>query len=181
MIKKISYPDIVKNLVKVLEDYSGLRKTSIVNLVSISGVDLGELISESEQYSINASDSFLLFELLENNSDNYVTKGSKNDQMEYIQSYDFHIIVYGNNAPVDCQKISALFKQENIALFLRDNGIYIKGVSPIDPRTEFINNTLIVRRDLMVRIYCRNEFDNIGIPTDYFDKKQKIGICVKKI
>ena len=111
----------------------------------------------------------------------FITKGNDDNNMMTIQTYDFHMKIYGNTAPTDAQKVSALFKQADIALALRDMGAYIKGVSPIEPINEFINNTYLLRRDLIIQIQAKHEFDNIGPETGYFDEAQDVSLVVNVV
>ena len=179
MIKSINYETTVKNLAKFLDTYSGLAPDRILNADSVRGTNLSELITPTQAYSPEVSTSFLLFELIENqNGDNFITKGDHDNEMLTIQTYDFHLMIYGNSSPNDAQKISALFKQAEIALGLRDLGVYIKGVSPIEAINEFINDTLLLRRDLMIQIQTKHEFNDIGPATEYFDDAQSVSLVV---
>ena len=182
MINAITYENIIKYLGEFLDTYSGLAPSRILNADSIRGTDLGELINDHEQYSPEVSSSFLLFELVEDqDGENYLTKGEVETTMMTIQSYNFHIMIYGNTAPTDAQKISSLFKQESDALSLRDLGIFIKGVSPIEAINEFINNTLLLRRDIIVHLQVRYQFEGIGEEVGDFNSKQNITIVVKGV
>ena len=180
MIKAIKYEDIVKILAKVLDNNSGLDPKRILNADSVRGTDLSQYISSSETYAPDVSDSFLIFELLENqNGDHFVTKG-EDDSMITIQSYDYHLMIYGNSSPTDAQKISAVFKKENIALSLRDEGIFVNGVTGVEAINEFINNTYILRRDLIIKIQTRYVFENKE-NIEYFDPNQNVDPVVKDI
>ena len=182
MINAITYEVIIKILGKFLDTYSGLLPTRILNADSIRGTDLSEIISGTEMYSPGVSTSFLLFELLENqNGDHFITSGETNNNMMTIQSYNYHIMIYGNQAPTDAQKISTLFKQSDSALELRDSGIFIKGVSSIEPINEFINNTLILRRDLLINLQVRYDFSNVGKDNGYFAENQDIITIVESV
>lgn len=182
MIEPISFENIIKKLAKFLDTYSGIDPDRILNADSIRGTDLSEMIGESQAYSPNASKTFMLFELIENQEeDNYVTKGKTSTEMETIQTYNFHLKIYGNNSPTDAQRIASCFKQENNALDLRENGIFIRGVSKIEPINEFINDTLILRRDLIIKLESRHVFQNIGEDVGYFNENENIEVIVKNL
>lgn len=182
MIEAISFEDIIRKVCKFLDTYSGVDPKNILNADSIRGTDLSEMINESSAYSPNASNPFILFELLENQEeDNYITKGQTSTEMETIQVYNFHLMIYGNTSPTYAQKIAALFKQENNALSLREDGIFVKGVSKITPNNEFINNTLILRRDLIIKFETRHHFEDIGEDVGYFNETDILGVDVKNI
>ena len=182
MIKAIKYEDIIKVLGKFLDTYSGIKPDNILNADSIRGTDISEMISESQSYSPSVSKSFVLFELLEDeNGEHFATSGTASNQMITIQTYNFHLMIYGNSAPTDAQKISAIFKQADDALELHENGVFVKGVSPIEPINEFINNTLLLRRDLNIKIEVKFNFNNIGKDVGVFDEDQEINMIVKSV
>ena len=180
IINNTTYEQIIKNLAKFLDTYSGINPNLILNKDSIRGTNLSVIISNSKAYSPNAGTEFLLFELLENpNDENFITKDEGENEMMTIQNYDFHIIVYGNKSGEFAQKISAIFKQSDDALLLRDLGIYVHGVSPITSENEFINNTYILRKDLIIKLQVRYKFENIGQSVEYFAEDQDISPIIK--
>lgn len=174
MIKKVIYEDIIRSIRRLLIDYSGIPGHKILNALSARGTPLAEYISESEEESINMSTSFLLFELIEDqDANNYVTT-SQNDGMMTIQAFQFHIMIYGNNCHTDAQKISTLFKQSDNALRLRNEGVFINGVEPVESINEFINDTLIQRCDLFIKLQGRFEFEETSEDVGYFEKIKSI-------
>lgn len=170
MIKAITYDEIVKVLAKFLDDNSGIYPTRILNAASVRGTDISQVISETETYSPEMSNSFLLFELIEDeNGEHFVTKGESETDMTTIQSYIFHLMIYGNKSATDAQKISAIFKTSDLVLGLRDEGIYVNGVNPIQSNNEFINNTYLFRKDIDINIQVRYNFENIVEDPEYFE------------
>lgn len=184
MINATTYENIIKALGKVLDDYSGLLAANIQNADSARGTDISQKITPVEAYSPTLSDSFMLFELIESpDGEHYVTKDEikENKQsMTTIQSYDYHLMIYGNHSPIDAQKISSIFKRENIALSLHEKGIFITGVGGIEAINEFINNTLVLRRDLIIKIEARYIFESTE-DVQYFDQNQEVGLIVKNV
>lgn len=172
MIRAVDYEQVVKTLAAFLDENSGLSTERILNADSIRGTELAEMISSTQSYSPTAKNSFLLFELIENQNQemNFLTSGSTSESMMSIQAYDFHLMVYGNSSPTDAQKISLLFKQEDNAIDLREKGIFINGVAPIEAINEFVNNTLYLRRDIFVHLQVRYQFDEIGKDPGYFEE-----------
>lgn len=169
MITPITYEDIIKTLGKFLDEYSGLNPIRILNADSVRGTDLSQIISETEMYSPALSNSFLLFELLEDEAgEHFLTKGESEQEMIAIQTYNYHLMIYGNHAPRDAQRIASIFKNGDLAMKLRDSGIYIDGVSTVSAINEFINNTLIFRRDIDIKVQVAYKFDDIGDKPEYF-------------
>lgn len=177
MISATTYKDIIITLGKFLDEKSGLNSQRILNADSVRGTDISQMINSTESYSPAQSDSFLLFELLEDTSgEHFVTPGQREQDMMSIQSFNFHIMIYGNNSPMDAQKISTIFKNADLVLGLRDSGIFVNQVSAVDPINEFINNTLLIRRDIDIKIEVRFQFDNVGPEPEYFETLTKIEV-----
>lgn len=181
MIKATTYKETVKKLLEILETYSGIDTNRIFNALSVRGTDISVIISENEDpisLSPNLSESFVLFELIEDpTGENYITPNG--DKMDTIQTYIFHLLIYGNQSVMDSHKISTIFKTPNIALELRNSGIFIKGVSSIEPNDEFINDTLYLRRDLDISLQTRYSFDMVIPDVEYFENFE--GLIVKSV
>lgn len=178
MIKQTDFEGMVKTVARFLDAYSGIKPSNILNADSIRGTDLSEMISESQSFSPKANSAFMLFEFLENPEDDYITSGEKEGNMCTIQSYDLHLKIYGNSSPDVAQRVSALFKVPDIALSLRDEGVFIKGVSPIVPMNEFVNNTWLIRRDLVVKTQIRFEIQSLSEDPGVFGDIQGISVVV---
>lgn len=180
-IKPVTYKKIIVGLAKFLDKYTFLDPNRILNADSIRGTPLTQYLSDNRTYSIEAGNSFLLFELLEDpDSDNFITKGDRETSMMTVQSYKLNMMIYGNSSVTDSQRISTIFKQANLALELRDKGIYVKGVVPIIAANEFINDTYILRRDLTVDIQVTYLFDDVSEDEGYFANNQEIDLIVKR-
>ena len=180
MITPVTYEEAVKALAAFLDSKSGLDPDRILNADSARGTDLSEMISDSQTYSPSASSSLMLFELIEpGDGEHFATTDKKPSDMMTIQSYDLHLMIYGNSSPNDAQRISAAFKQPDNAYSLREKGLFIDGVSEITPVNEFVNNTLLLRRDLMIHVKTRQIFKNIVEDPGEFDETQSITLVVR--
>ena len=179
MIEAITYEKMVKSVAAFLDDHSGIAPTRMLNADSIRGTDLSEMISSSQSYSPEASEPFALFEFLENSADeNFATKGETETVITTIQRYDLHLKIYGNRSPAAAQRLFAAFKQADNALFLREKGIFVLGVTPIEPVNEFVNNTWLLRRDLIVKLQVRFDIEGLAEDPGVFDETQSISAIV---
>ena len=175
MISPITYEKIIKKLAEILDRYTKIPSERILNSDSIRGTNLSEYIDTDIVYSPSASDSFLLFELLEDmNGEHFVTKGKDDKGMLTIQTYKFHIYIYGNHSSTDAQRISAIFKTEEIVLDLRNAGIFIVSISPVEQIKEFVNDTLLLRRDLEITLETTHQFDDLNSNDEYFEQLTEI-------
>lgn len=180
MIKAITYEEAVKQLAAFLASKSGISPDSIFNADSARGTDLSLMISSTQSYSPRASKSFMLFELRESAEEDFATVGYTPETMMAIQSYDFHMMIYGNSSPQDAMRVFSAFKQPDNAMALRDAGVYVKGVAPIESMNEFINNTLLLRRDVIAKVQIRAQFDEVAPDVGVFDDSQAITLVVRK-
>lgn len=179
MIKAIDYEKMVKAIAAFLDDHSGIEPTRMLNADSIRGADLSEMISESQSYSPEASKPFALFEIAENTADgNFATKGEEEASITTIQRYDLHLKIYGNQSPAAAQRLFAAFKQEDNALALRDKGVFVVGVAPIEAVNEFVNNTWLLRRDMTVKLQVRFDIGGVSEDPGIFDESQSISAIV---
>ena len=177
MIKATTYEDMVKAVVVVLDTYSGIDPNNIFNSDSIRGTDLS-VVSGDEAFSPSAGSAFMLFEFVENLEDDFVTKGETPDAMDTIQSYSLHMMIYGNESPNVAQRLRALFKTPKIALGLREKGVFVNGIEPVESVSEFLNNTWMIRKDLNVTLQRRSEMKDEAIDPGVFEETQQPSVII---
>ena len=183
MMKAINYEDIIKLLRTSIIDNSNITASKVLNALSVRGTDLSQIINNTKVYSYSAKDVFLLFELLKNDSgNNFVTKKDDNS-MIVVSSYKFHLMIYGNGSDDFSQIIKSIFHQSSVLNNLRDNGIHILNISSGESINEFVNNTLLLRNDLMINLETIYESKNKH-DAEYFDidyNAENIMLNVKNI
>lgn len=184
MIKTISYENIIIELRKTIMQYADLKPQKVMNALSIRGTELSDKISQNITQSFSAGDVFILFELLKDeDGDNYVTpKDDKN--MISIASYKFHLMIYGNGSDNCSQVIRTIFKRPNIAMDLREKGIYVRSINSGETINEFINNTLLLRSDLELYIEVAYVLNNKEEP-EYFStedfSQEDVMLTIKEV
>ena len=172
MMPPIETKNIEILLRKVLIQNSRVRETRILNALSARGIDLSDIINDTIYDSYSMSDVFILFELIKSlDGDNYITE-KNDDYMLSINTYTFHIMIYGNKSEECSQYIKSAFKQEEIVSELRDKGIFIRGVSTGESINEFINNSLWRRTDLNITLTTTFEIEKI-IKSKYFSENKE--------
>lgn len=173
MIKPITYEDLIKILRTTIITQAELASDKVLNALSIRGTDLSHIISSTQVYSFAAKDTVILFELLKDqDGDNFVTPKDDN-HMLVISSYDFHLKVYGNGSDACTQKLRAIFKQPSIALDLREQGIFVKTITSGESINEFINNTMLLRNDLYIKVEVTYLIENTK-QQEYFNQNLDI-------
>lgn len=155
MIASITYENIIIKLRKKLAEQTGISLDRIFNAVTVRGPDLFKLISESESMSFDLGDSFIVFELKEDDNDNNTVLREQDDTMSSISSFNFDLKIYGNACHTVSQNILMRFKTEEVAFGLRSEGIYIKGIGFPTSINEFINNTVWPRCDMSLKLQVR--------------------------
>lgn len=84
-----------------------------------------------------------------------------------IQSYELHLIVYGNN----CKKVAQIIKSNlytrEILDELTENGIGLLSIKPVENTSDFITDTTyVLRYDLRILFDCQFEDDRVIDETD---------------
>lgn len=182
MIKATTYEDMVKDVAEFLDAHSGIDSSRMLNADSIRGTNLSEMISASQSYSPEVSKPFALFEFVENSAEeNFATKGESETSVTTVQRYDLHLMIYGNKSPSSAQRLFAAFKQADNALALRDKGVFVTGVAPIEAVNEFVNDTWLLRRDLVVKLQVRFEEDNLVEDPGVFDETQQVSAIILEV
>ena len=71
MLPNTDFDNVIRALRKTIIDYVGIDGNRVLNALSVRGADLLKIINSTELNSYNLSDSFIVFELLEDNEKEY--------------------------------------------------------------------------------------------------------------
>ena len=154
MLKAIDYNVLTKILYNKLILFSEIEKTQIRNIDGLQGADIEKLISSTKIDSLELSDSFIIFEIIEN-SDMLRTIEENDNTISTVISYDFIVRCYGRPAHMLANKILARFRTDDNLLDLRSKGIYANNLEPITTTKEFINNLWWPRCDFTIKMIVR--------------------------
>lgn len=81
-------------------------------------------------------------------------------ELSTIQSYELHLVIYGNNCKKVAQKIKSNLYTREILDELTENGIGLLGIKPVENTSDFMtDNTYVLRYDLRILFDCQFEDD----------------------
>ena len=81
-------------------------------------------------------------------------------ELSTIQSYELHLVVYGNNCKKVAQKIKSNIYTREVLDMLTENGIGILEIKPVENTSDLMtDNTYVLRYDLRIVFDCQFEDD----------------------
>lgn len=81
-------------------------------------------------------------------------------ELSTIQSYELHLVIYGNNCKKVAQKIKSNLYTREILDELTENGIGLLEIKPVENTSDFMtDNTYVLRYDLRILFDCQFEDD----------------------
>ena len=155
MIPSITYENIIRELRTQLAIQSGVPLDYIFNAVSVRGPDIYKLISNTQSASFSLAESFIIFELNEDDTEDNVVLHELDNSLSSISSFNLNLKIYGNGCHAVSQNILMRFKGEEVAIDLREKGIFINRITFPTNINEFINNTVWPRCDMAIKIKVR--------------------------
>lgn len=82
------------------------------------------------------------------------------NELSTIQSYELHLVVYGNNCKKVAQKIKSNIYTREVLDILTENGIGILEIKPVENTSDLMtDNTYVLRYDLRIVFDCQFEDD----------------------
>lgn len=157
MIPSVTYEDIIKILGNEICTQAVIERNMMKNATSVRGSDLAKKLSSTETNSINLRDTFIIFELIEDNdASDDVSINEPDDTANLLMRYDFNLKIYGNSCHQTAQTIMARLKSHEIAMKLYSKGIWLIQVTFPQAVNEFINDTLYPRADMTIKIKVRH-------------------------
>ena len=164
--------DAIKVWRTVIKKITGLSNDLLLNGESIRGPELVR-IKNGKKVPISQEDTVIIHYC--DPIDDISMVDSSNPST--AQSYELHLIVYGNK----CKKISQTIKSnlytEGILDILRESGIGLLDIPTIQNTSNFIvEQTYILRSDIRIRFNCILEDEKImkDIPIENVDESFKI-------
>lgn len=89
------------------------------------------------------------------------------DTLSTIQSYELHLIVYGNNCKKVAQMIKSNLYTREILDELTENGIGLLSINPVENTSDFMtDNTYVLRYDLRIQFDCQFEDEREETPIE---------------
>ena len=150
-----------------LNTYCQIDLEKIVSVLAVRGADLSKPISATELNSINLSDTFVVYEIREDDSQDYFVFDEDDFTDTIITNVIIDFKIYGKRCADTIRNIIVNFKNEGVLQRLYSKGIYYKGITKPTSHNEFFNNTMWPRRDISFKAQIRTLVDK-PIPTEYF-------------
>ena len=185
MLPNTDFDNVIRTLRKTIIDYVGIDSNRVLNALSVRGADLLKIINKTELNSYNLSDSFIVFELLEDSDKEYFVMEENDNNMCYISNMHMDLKLYGKACHTISRKLITAFKNEKILMDLYVSGVYYKGITGPSSVNEFINNTLWPRCDMTIKVQTKTIVEK-PISDEFFDingnlEKINSALIVKKI
>lgn len=150
--------EALKIWLKIINKITNIPSNLIINGESIRGSEL-VYVKNGQRIPLTNKDNYIVFYL------DYIDDISvvdTEDSLLTTQSYELHLIVYGDNCKVLSHKIKSNIYSEGILYILRDNNIGLQEIPSIENTSNFMNeNTYQFRNDIRIRFNCVIESDKI--------------------
>lgn len=150
MIKQLT--DIntaIKVLRQMLINQSQLEPNKVLNALSVYGPET-LTTGENCQFSFTNEDTFILFELIEIESNNNVDMIESDDTVSVYATYEFKLIIYGTDSANIAQKLKGRFRTAKVLDELYVQGIQLYKVDRPTAMNEYINDAMYERRDMSI-------------------------------
>lgn len=148
-----TYVTALTALRSVIITQLGISAERVMNAVSVRGPELWKIISSTEINSFNLNDSFIVFEFVINDADGeFGAVDNKDGTSEVLMPYVLKMKFYGNSCNTASQTLLASFKTSDVAITLRNAGVWVYGISKPTSINEFLNNTVWPRVDMDVKV-----------------------------
>lgn len=160
--------DAIKIWRKILIEITGIQKNHLLNGESIRSPEL--VTAKNGQKVPIGYDETCIIHYCDPIDDISVVDTSTVN--ETIQSYELHLVIYGNC----CKKVSQLIKSNlytrNILDELTENGIGLLDIPSVENTSEFMTeNTYILRNDIRIRFDCAF-VDNTVNPSETIEEAE---------
>lgn len=123
----------------------------VLNGESIRGAEL-VTIKQGQKVPISYDEDCIVF-YVDPTTDISVVE-AEDDCLQTNQSFELHLVVYGNQTKKLTQSIKSNFYTEGVLSKLRNKGIGLLHIDPISNISEFINSTYVLRSDLRISFDC---------------------------
>lgn len=172
-----SINDAIKAFRKLLMKITGLPNNYILNGESIRGAEL-VTFKNGQKIPFTADDTFIIHYIKPLEELNVIETLNSEDEdlIKTLQSYELHLVIYGNNSHDVITKIKSNIYTEYCNNYLRDNEISLMNITYIENTSDFkISQTYVLRYDMRVNF-------NVILETDKIETEQKYtGFEIKEV
>ena len=166
-----SVNDALKVFRKLINKITGVPNNLILNGESIRGPEL-VTIKNGQKVPFSLDDTCIIHYI--NPVDELSVINTINDDdnsiIKHLQSYELHLVIYGNNSHDVVNKIKSNIYSEYCNNILRDNEISLLKIESIENTSDFkISQTFVLRYDVRIRFDVILECDKVETEPEYND------------
>ena len=163
--------EAIRTFRSIISKITGIPNNMILSGESIRGPEL-VTIKNGQKIPIGYDENCIVHYVDPTNDMNIIDTST---DMKLIHSYELHLIVYGNDCKAVATKlITNLYTQEALDM-LRDGGIGILKINPLENTSEFLTtNTYVLRYDIRILFDCQIEPERSFGKTDILEADQDI-------
>lgn len=141
---------------KILMNITDIPNNMIISGESIRGSELVTI--KNEQKVPIGYDEDCIVHYVDPTDDMSIVDTSS--ELSTIQSYELHLVIYGNNCKKVAQKIKSNLYTRVMLDELTENGIGLLEIKPVENTSDFMtDNTYVLRYDLRILFDCQFEDD----------------------
>lgn len=170
MMKKLTdINECDKIIRKFVIKSSELKPESVLNGLSLRGVDLEKLINDNKVYnSHKVTDNFIIFETYNRySSNNVVLEEDSDGKVNMITSLTTKILIYGNTSNQLAHIIKGRLSSIKYMDDIYNEGIFIENISDPHSSNEFINDTMWIRHYIDINYSINLTLTNVNIYEDF--------------
>ena len=161
MTKLTSASQINTILGNAIVEQAPLDKKYVLNGKSLYGASR-EQIDEYIAATFKEDDSYVVFLLEADDTSDNMTEETKEHTIDVYDSYVFTIMCYGARYNELAFQLKSRFLTEECQLAIQNRGIHIQSIDLSRGISEFINDMLVNRRDVVLHISCQFEVNKIS-------------------
>lgn len=164
-----SLNDALKVFRKLLMKITKVPNNLILNGESIRGTEL-VTIKNGQKVPISLDDTCIIHYINPVDTINIIEPVENDDYIQTLQSYELHLVIYGNNSHNVVNNIKANIYSEYCSNTLRDNDISLLNIESIENTSDFkINQTYVLRYDVKINFDVIIENDKTEVENEYND------------
>ena len=155
MIKIVDINSIDALIRAQLIAQSELNQQYVRNAISEYGVDLDKDYTSSVFYSLDSSNTCILFEIHTNDESREFSETESDNSLSYYKAFICSVMCYGDNSGNVALKTAARFRTDEIRTALYEKGISLESVSNPSEIHDFTNSVMWIRHDFEIRFSCQ--------------------------
>lgn len=171
-----SIHQLEKTIGDMLLKQTELKRSRIVNGLSIRGADLSKFITDNVSLSYDVSDVALIFEISAMNEDSINITEAEDDSIREDACFEVSLTCYGNESLLKMKQLKARLESDKVRYDLSEEGVYFIDASSIIQINDFLNETIYPRTSMTFRIACELQ---VSLVDDFNEIEAKPDIAIE--